>query len=60
MTTLILELFVSLVIGALTLILLAYSIKHRDGEHADRLSLLPLDEEPTSDPAKSCNQERGD
>ena len=40
-----LQLFVSLMLLSGSILLLAYSIKHRDHEHADRLSLLPLEDD---------------
>jgi hypothetical protein len=39
----VLQVFVGLVLVAGALVLLAYSLKSADHEHADRLSLLPLE-----------------
>lgn len=50
MAVLILQVFVSLVLVAGSLLLFVYSMKNRDHEHADRLSLLPLSEEKHADP----------
>lgn len=43
MNVLILLVFVSLVLVAGALLLLAWSLKQSDHEHADRLSLLPME-----------------
>lgn len=48
MDILIVQVFVSLLLVAGGVLLLAFSLKQADHEHADRLSLLPLEEEPTS------------
>ena len=45
MTIIVLQVFVSLMLVAGSLVLLAYSVRHADYEHADRLSLLPLEGE---------------
>lgn len=45
MNVLILQVFVSLMLVLGAVLLLAYSIRYGDHEHADRLSLLPLDDE---------------
>ena len=47
MEVLILQVFVSLVLVAGSILLFATSMRHRDHEHADRLSLLPMaDDDP--------------
>ena len=47
MDVLILQVFVSLVLVVGSLLLFGYSMRHRDHEHADRLSLLPMtDDDP--------------
>jgi hypothetical protein len=47
-TVLVLQVFVSLTLVAGSLVLFASSIARRDGDHADRLSLVPLeDDAPT-------------
>jgi len=43
MDVLIMQVFVSLLLVVGSVVLLAYSVKHADHEHADRLSLLPLE-----------------
>jgi len=42
---LVLQVFVSLMLVVGSLLLLAYSVKHADHEHADRLSLLPIEDD---------------
>ena len=53
MEVLILQVFVSLVLVAGSVVLFAYSMRQRDHEHADRLSLLPLEVEVKDDGSKS-------
>jgi hypothetical protein len=43
MDVVILQLFVSLLLVAGSVVMLAYSVKQADHEHADRLSLLPME-----------------
>lgn len=50
MDVLSLQIFVSLVLVFSSILLFAYAAKGRDHEHADRLSLLPLDAERTAIP----------
>lgn len=45
MNVLVLQVFVSLMLVASSVLLFAYSVRHRDHEHADRLSLFPLDDD---------------
>lgn len=45
MNVIVLQVFVGLMLVAFALLLLAYSVKQGDHEHADRLSLLPMEEE---------------
>jgi hypothetical protein len=42
---LILQVFVSLMLVVSSLMLFVYSARRRDHEHADRLALLPIEEE---------------
>lgn len=67
MSALFLTLFVSLVLAAFGIVLFAKGVLQRDHEHADRLSLLPLEDDlvlprdaPPSDPgsASTPRQER--
>jgi hypothetical protein len=46
MDILIVQVFVSLLLVAGGVLLLAFSLKQGDHEHADRLSLLPIEEVP--------------
>ncbi len=52
MNVLVLQVFVSLMLVVSSVLLFAFSVRHRDHEHADRLSLFPLEEERTT-PAAS-------
>ena len=45
MDVVVLQVFVSLVLVAGSLLLFAFTCRQRDFEHADRLSLLPLDDD---------------
>ena len=45
MNVLILQLFVSLALVAFSVALLVISVRQKDHEHADRLSLKPLEED---------------
>lgn len=45
MNVLIIQVFASLMLVALAVLGLLYSVKHGDHEHADRLSLLPLEDD---------------
>ena len=44
----ILQVFVSLVLVSVSVLLFAYSIRRRDYEHADRLALFPIEDERTT------------
>lgn len=46
MDILILQVFVSLLLVAASVILFSFTHRQRSFEHADRLALLPLDDEP--------------
>lgn len=48
MTVLALQIFVSLLLVFGAVLLLAFSVKHGDHEHADRLALLPLEDDERS------------
>ncbi len=54
MEILIVQIFVSLILVTGGVVLLAYSVKQSDHEHADRLSILPL-----SDDANAKRENRG-
>ena len=45
MNVVVLQVFVSLMLGAGSIVLFVYSVRQRDHEHADRLSLAPLEED---------------
>lgn len=45
MSVLVLQVFVSLMLVAGAVLLFAFSVRHRDYEHADRLSLFPLEDD---------------
>jgi hypothetical protein len=48
MNVIALMVFVSLMLVLGSLVLFGYSIRHRDHQQADRLALLPFNEEQTS------------
>jgi hypothetical protein len=50
MDVLVLQIFVSFVLVASSILLFALSAKQKDHTHADRLSLLPIEEEHTAPP----------
>ncbi len=45
MNVIILQVFVSLMLVAGSVLLYAFSVRHRDYEHSDRLSLFPLEDD---------------
>lgn len=47
MTVIVLQVFVSLMLVVASVLLFLVSIKQRDHDHADRISLFPLDDEQT-------------
>jgi hypothetical protein len=47
MSVMVLQVFVSLMLVLGSVLLFAYSVRQKDHEHADRLSLFPLDDEQT-------------
>jgi hypothetical protein len=49
--------FASLMLVAGSLLLLAYSVRHADYEHADRLSLLPIEGDEPAAAATTPSQE---
>ena len=50
MNVVVLQVFVSLMLVVASVLLFLVSVRHRDHEHADRLSLIPLEDERTGDP----------
>jgi hypothetical protein len=56
MSALALQVFVSLTLAAGGGLLFIYSWRQRDGEHHDRLSLLPLEDDPTTPSSKPAPQ----
>ncbi len=52
MEIMIVQVFVSLLLVACAVVLFAYSVKQGDPDHADRLSILPLEDERSSNPKK--------
>ena len=57
MNVLVLQVFVSLMLVVSSVLLFAFSVRHRDHEHADRLSLFPLEEERTTPVASKSEVE---
>jgi hypothetical protein len=47
-----LQVFVSLTLVAGSIVLFIFSVRQRDFDHGDRLSLAPLEPDPTADPAE--------
>lgn len=47
MNVIVLQVFVSLMLVVASVLLFLVSIKQRDHDHADRISLFPLDDEQT-------------
>ncbi|WP_437571901.1 hypothetical protein WME95_48290 [Sorangium sp. So ce327] len=45
-----LQIFVSFLLVVGSVLLFAYSARQRDDEHADRLALLPIEDEKTNPP----------
>jgi hypothetical protein len=45
MSIIVLQVFVSLMLVVGSLVLLAYSVRHADYEHSDRLSLMPMEDD---------------
>lgn len=45
MNVLVLQVFVSLTLVGSSVLLFLYSVRQRDHEHADRLTLLPLEDD---------------
>jgi hypothetical protein len=56
MNVIVLQVFVSLMLVAGAIVLLAYSVRHADYEHSERLSLLPVEE----DDARQDTSEKAD
>lgn len=50
MSVIVLQVFVSLMLVASSVLLFAYSVRHRDYEHADRLALAPLEDDAAPEP----------
>ncbi|MRG91153.1 cytochrome oxidase [Polyangium spumosum] len=46
-----LQIFVSFLLVLGSILLFAYSARQRDDEHADRLALLPIEDEKTNPPS---------
>ena len=59
MEVLILLIFVSLVLAGSAVAFFAWNLRGKNHEHADRLALLPLDEDDAMSPAGGTNVERG-
>lgn len=57
MTIVVLQVFVSLMLVAGSIVLFVHSVRQRDYEHADRLSLAPLEDDATSPPRSKTFEE---
>jgi hypothetical protein len=51
-----LQVFVSLMLVAGSLVLFVHSVRQRDHEHADRLSLAPLEDDALASPVQTTNR----
>jgi hypothetical protein len=58
MNVLVLQVFVSLMLVVSSVLLFAYSVRHRDHEHADRLSLFPLEDDGAPQASASSEEPR--
>ena len=52
MTIVVMQVFVSLLLVGGSLVLFLHTVRQRDFDHADRLSLAPLDDDDGSKPRK--------
>ena len=50
MNVIVLQVFVSLMLVVSSVLLYAFSVRHRDYEHADRLALFPLEDDDARAP----------
>jgi hypothetical protein len=58
MNVMVLQVFVSLMLVAGSVVLFVHSVRQRDHEHADRLSLAPLEDDlPEVPPPQSASKE---
>jgi uncharacterized membrane protein len=53
MHVVLIQVFASLMLVGGSLVLLAYSVRHADYEHADRLALLPMERDEAPQPPKT-------
>ena len=61
MSVVVIQVFVSLLLVAGSLVLFVHSVRQRDFDHADRLALAPLEEDtasPTPETNPPCKQNR--
>jgi len=65
MSVVVVQVFVSLLLVAGSLVLFVHSVRQRDFDHADRLALAPLEDDtcsespkPTSETNSPCKQNR--
>ena len=52
MSIVVMQVFVSLLLVGGSLVLFLHTVRQRDFDHADRLSLAPLDDDDGSNPGK--------
>ena len=57
MDILVVQVFVSLLLVVGGVLALAYSVKQADHEHADRLSIMPLEDEPPAPTTTTATRE---
>ena len=58
MNVVVLQVFVSLMLVASSVVLFLVSVRQRDHEHADRLSLIPLEDDAASPAAPTKESPR--
>jgi hypothetical protein len=57
MNVVVLQVFVSLMLVASSVVLFLVSVRQRDHEHADRLSLIPLEDDAAAPSSPAPNKE---
>jgi hypothetical protein len=58
MNVIVLQVFVSLMLVVGSVLLYAFSVRHRDYEHADRLALIPLEDDTARPPPAESSESK--